>query len=397
MLTLDVDVPRGKAKLSGSFIVSDAFPLNAGEDAPVLVLRGEEGTLPVVFNDKRTPKLARRFTDGGNADRARIVSQFIDLHRFPLHLFLETPDGRRSDYIRSFDLPELRDARMVALMEIYARSEPEARSNTLFKTLYKRIDGRPTTLRNRIARRWLYGLFDRRPARGRMHMTHIRKAFETQGRPLAFDALTEHMTSHGVAIAPHGGMTFDGLESATVWEAFDVMAERLAELGLTVFLNSGTLLGVVRDGDFLPHDDDIDVAVLLDARNEEEAAEAFSQLRTLLEEEELIDPEANVSAGIHKLKRVGPVQVDLFPAWISEEGRLFVYPYSYGDVPREALMDLVPWQGNPRRLIPKDPDTVLSANYGEGWRVPDPFFVFPWTKAKKRFSAFLSLLEKELK
>jgi len=43
--------------------------------------------------------------------------------------------------------------------------------------------------------------------------------------------------------------------------------------------------------------------------------------------------------------------------------------------------------GNP---IPKNAEKMLSLNYGEGWKTPDPYFVFQWRSAKQRFSTFLS-------
>jgi len=39
--------------------------------------------------------------------------------------------------------------------------------------------------------------------------------------------------------------------------------------------------------------------------------------------------------------------------------------------------------------IPAKPEKMLAVNYGSGWREPNPYFVFPWSEAKQRFSPFL--------
>jgi hypothetical protein len=39
--------------------------------------------------------------------------------------------------------------------------------------------------------------------------------------------------------------------------------------------------------------------------------------------------------------------------------------------------------------MPAEPEKMLAVNYGPEWRQPDPYFKFPWSRAKVRFHNFL--------
>ena len=66
-----------------------------------------------------------------------------------------------------------------------------------------------------------------------------------------------------------------------------------------------------------------------------------------------------------------------------------------GDLPSDAALPVREHSaaGGARLLMPHDPERLLSLNYGEGWRVPDPLFQFDWPGARERFATFVELLE----
>jgi hypothetical protein len=43
--------------------------------------------------------------------------------------------------------------------------------------------------------------------------------------------------------------------------------------------------------------------------------------------------------------------------------------------------------------MPAVPEELLAANYGSGWRTPDPLFAFEWKRAHERFSDWKRELE----
>jgi len=146
----------------------------------------------------------------------------------------------------------------------------------------------------------------------------------------------------------------------------------------------------VRDARLIDHDDDVDLAVILKATNEAEAAAEWKDLLHKLNVAGILEKTLQDQPAIYKLKPIAEIEFDLFPAWI-EEGQVYVYPHTYGALEKD---DVLPLQrcavsGQP---IPRNPEKMLEINYGVGWRKPDPIFKFPWNDANARFAAFNKLL-----
>jgi len=142
----------------------------------------------------------------------------------------------------------------------------------------------------------------------------------------AFEALVKsslgdlHLTNHGFQ-----QQSFVDMDHRPIWDRIGEHMGFLTQQGYEVFLNSGTLLGVVRDGRLIDHDDDIDLAIILRADSAETAAQEWSELRArLCETGSLVEAQMENDA-IFKLTGHGDVQFDLFPAWF-EGDRFFVYP-----------------------------------------------------------------------
>ncbi len=234
-----------------------------------------------------------------------------------------------------------------------------------------------------------------RPAKMVGHLNKLRHKRNVQNQAELFQTflatLRAYMGDDRLTNHAFGSETFADLDHDSVWRHVERHLGALRDEGYEVFLNSGTLLGVVRDARLIEHDDDIDLALLLKARTEAEAAAEWLTLRTRLEELDLFDAETFKQAAIYKLKPVGTTQIDLFPAWI-EDDKVFVYPHTHGQLSRG---DVLPLQtcavtGN---ALPAEPEKMLALNYGKGWVKPDPFFKFPWRSANARFAPFLERLQ----
>lgn len=201
---------------------------------------------------------------------------------------------------------------------------------------------------------------------------------------------------NGVNLSHHGFASgFGAMEDqGTVWDHIRQLSVDLEKEGLSIFINSGTLLGYVRSKELIEYDDDIDLAVVLSAQSLPEAVAEWVRLEAILEKLNLIDHDNNEivkAKGIYKLKALGNFQVDLFPAW-QVDGQFFVWPHTFGEL---DTADVLPLQDTNIAGVkmPAMPERMLELNYGEDWRTPNRFWSFNWSKAKKKFSVFRALLE----
>lgn len=236
--------------------------------------------------------------------------------------------------------------------------------------------------------------FRQNPAQAFERLRILQARYQVLGTPELFTLLWVELQGlmHPHTLCDHGYLTgLASREPAKVFAELGALLRRLSGYGLRCIVNSGTLLGVVRDGTLIGHDDDVDLAVLLAASTAADAAAEWKQIRIRLRDAWILDREFERKGLPHcKLGRVGGVSVDLFPAWI-EAGRLYVWPYACGEL---AEADLLPVGtlavGDVKLPIPANPDALLTCNYGAGWRTPDPAFRFDWQQAYGRFQTFLA-------
>lgn len=150
-------------------------------------------------------------------------------------------------------------------------------------------------------------------------------------------------------------------------EALRLAVEALAEAGAVAWVTYGTLLGLVREGRLLPHDDDVDIAVMAGARSDRiKVGMAARGLSLMLDE---VGPE-----GVSKLKFThGAVAIDLF--FVRDEGQVWA---DYCTLVRRSLLRSThpPVTVEMRELgglvlpVPRDAEAYLVHLYGEGWRQP---------------------------
>ena len=134
----------------------------------------------------------------------------------------------------------------------------------------------------------------------------------------------------------------------------------------------GTLLGFVRDGDYIGHDDDVDATVILDVKTRDDVIPAYGDLARFLE---------SVGCKLYPLF-FGQILVeyeglffDIFISWFDENSDFSLFEYAYKVAKKEDFFPLQPITIRGRSIkIPKNPEILLQALYGEGWETPDPTF-----------------------
>ena len=195
------------------------------------------------------------------------------------------------------------------------------------------------------------------------------------------------LTNHGLSLP------FSHRDKTAVAKELTELFSLLEKLGYQAIMNSGTLLGAVREGQFLGHDDDADLAVLIDGETDAEVVTSLQNLcRALNDSGELLKPAWYHKNGpILKVAIKSGIEVDLFPLWFRDE-KAFIWPHTYGELTLDDIFPLSTQEmcGAPMPS-PKNAEKMLVLNYGENWRRPDPDFFFPWDEAKQKFASVLDV------
>ena len=196
----------------------------------------------------------------------------------------------------------------------------------------------------------------------------------------------------------HRSVTFGDASPAMVTSLLrhtrQVIAQ-ITEFGLKPWLMGGTLLGAVRTGELLPHDDDADLGYVSEHTNPVDAAMESFALQRFLENaghtvlrysgtQLQVLFQSGAGAGFH---------VDVFGGFYRDG--MFMQPFHVrAALPPAIFADLQPitlagWEFP----APHPPEPWLEANYGPGWRVPDTGhrFVTPASAADRFINWFGNL------
>lgn len=160
----------------------------------------------------------------------------------------------------------------------------------------------------------------------------------------------------------------------------DILQGDLADLGGPPILAYGSLLGAVRDGHLLPHDDDFDVFVVIGADSVESFETQRRRLYSHLESRAWkVEPNGKYR-NAHVSRANEPGKLDLFAVWDDgERAWTHMNRMAWEPLCREWFRDLETIEVDGIVIAaPKAAAEFLRARYGAGWTTPDKYYDWRW-------------------
>ena len=143
------------------------------------------------------------------------------------------------------------------------------------------------------------------------------------------------------------------------------------ELELAVYPVYGTLLGMVRDNDFIAWDTDIDMAYLSKCTTEKAVLNEWNMICKFLNEHKMLMWKCKTASHAHLFSPNGHLRIDLWISWLDANNKYYLTWIFDGEFDSTILLPF-------NKIIFKDQEFLLMQNYekhlefhyGPNWKNP---------------------------
>lgn len=196
------------------------------------------------------------------------------------------------------------------------------------------------------------------------------KIVDGQGRPLIVDKGGDMQCG----FSERGEATVETLLDAIE----DVLGRMRDEGGVAAFLAFGALLGAVRDGHFIPHDSDADVAYLSEHRSPVDVArESFALERIMIRAGYWTWRFSSADFKVIVPDPEGGRAIDIFAGFVVEDTFYLMPEVHAPGFDESVVLPIGEVELEGRKIpAPANPEALLEITYGPHWRIPDPSFKF---------------------
>jgi len=138
------------------------------------------------------------------------------------------------------------------------------------------------------------------------------------------------------------------------------------ELELEVYPIYGTLLGMIRDNDFIAQDTDIDMAYLSKCHTEKTVLNEFNMICNFLKERDLLLYRIKTASHIHMYSPNKHLRIDLWISWIGEDGKYYLTWIFDGEYDKNLVLPFktISFKNKEFKLV-NNADEFLKFVYGD--------------------------------
>jgi len=165
-------------------------------------------------------------------------------------------------------------------------------------------------------------------------------------------------------------------------EIKDIETYFKTELELNVYPVYGTLLGMIRDNDFIGWDTDIDMAYLSKCHTNKAVLNEFNMIVKFLEEKKLLLYRIKTASHLHVYSPNKHLRVDLWISWMDEKNNYHLVWTVGGDIDSSMILPFKTVEFKNQTLLQmNDPELFLNIHYGN-WSIPIGGEAIEWNKRK---------------